>query len=87
MVGVGANLTRVQAVSQTQQNCALMLLWRGFFFGGWVSAELDGERHHGGGKNGEKGGPGGRSVDGCLLWFLCSSQICVPPYSFLKEGF
>ena len=25
-------------------------------------------------KNGEKGGPGGRSVDGCLLWFLYSSQ-------------
>ena len=38
-------------------------------------------------ENGEKGGPGGRSVDGCLFWFLCSSQICVPPYSFLKEGF
>ena len=41
----------------------------------------------GGGKNGKKGGPGGRSVDGPLFWFLCSSQICVPPYSFLKEGF
>ena len=28
----------------------------------------------GGGKNGEKGGPEGKPVDGCLLWFLCSSQ-------------
>ena len=41
----------------------------------------------GGGKNGENRGPGGWSVEGCLFWFLCSSQICVPPYSFLKEGF
>ena len=48
---------------------------------------LEENRKGGGGKNGEKGGPGGRSVDGCLFWFLCSSQICVPPYSFLKEGF
>ena len=41
----------------------------------------------GGGKNGKKGGPEGKPVDGPLFWFLCSSQICVPPYSFLKEGF
>ena len=41
----------------------------------------------GGGENGEKGGPEGKPVEGCLFWFLCSSQICVPPYSFLKEGF
>ena len=41
----------------------------------------------GGGENGESRGPGGWSVEGCLFWFLCSSQICVPPYSFLKEGF
>ena len=38
-------------------------------------------------KNGKSRGPGGWSVDGPLFWFLCSSQICVPPYSFLKEGF
>ena len=41
----------------------------------------------GGGKNGENRGPGGWSVEGCLFWFLCSSQICVPPYSFLKRVF
>ena len=39
------------------------------------------------GKNGKSRAPGGWSVDGPLFWFLCSSQICVPPYSFLKEGF
>ena len=25
-------------------------------------------------KNGESRGPEGKPVDGCLLWFLCSSQ-------------
>ena len=38
-------------------------------------------------KNGRKGDPEGKPVEGCLLWFLCSSQICVPPYSFLKGCF
>ena len=36
---------------------------------------------------GKKGLAGRSAVEGCLFWFLCSSQICVPPYSFLKEAF
>ena len=54
---------------------------------GWGGGRVVGVGWGGGGKNGENRGPGGWSVEGCLFWFLCSSQICVPPYSFLKEGF